>query len=106
MKRRHFLALLCGAAAAPAAAHAWSLAAQAQQPQRVRRIGVLMGLKADDPEGQARLAAFAQGLQQAGWAVGQNVRIEYYWGGGDAELMRKQAAELVARAPDVIMAHS
>jgi putative ABC transport system substrate-binding protein len=111
MKRRQFLALFGGAAVCSlawplvASIH-WPLGARAQQAQRVRRIGVLMGLKADDPEGQARLAAFAQGLQQAGWAVGQNVRIEYYWGGGDAELMRKQAAELVARAPDVITAHS
>jgi putative tryptophan/tyrosine transport system substrate-binding protein len=111
MKRRKLLTLIGGAAVCSlawplAASLHWPLGARAQQNQRVRRIGVLMGLKADDPEGQARLAAFAQGLQQAGWAVGQNVRIEYYWGGGDAELMRKQAAELVARAPDVIMAHS
>jgi putative ABC transport system substrate-binding protein len=106
MKRRHFLALLCGAAAAPAAAHAWSLAAQAQQPERVRRIGVMMGLKADDPESQARLAAFAQGLQQAGWTVGKNVRIDHRWGDGNAETMRKQAAELVKLAPEVILAHS
>jgi putative ABC transport system substrate-binding protein len=106
MKRRHFLALLCGAAAAPAAAHPWSLAAQAQQPERVRRIGVMMGLKADDPESQARLAAFAQGLQQAGWTVGKNVRIDHRWGDGNAETMRKQAAELVKLAPEVILAHS
>jgi ABC-type uncharacterized transport system substrate-binding protein len=66
----------------------------------------LMGLKADDPESQARLAAFAQGLQQAGWSVGQNLRIEYRWGAGNADVMRKQAAELVARAPEVILAHS
>jgi putative ABC transport system substrate-binding protein len=99
MKRREFITLFGGAAV-------WPFAAHAQQAQRVRRIGVLMGLRADDPESQARLAAFAQGLQQAGWSVGQNVRIEYRWGAGDADIMRKQAAELVARAPEVILAHS
>ena len=78
----------------------------AQQIQRVRRIGVLMGLAADDPESQARLAAFAQGLQQAGWTVGQNIRIDYRWGAGNADTMRKHAAELVAQSPDVILAHS
>ena len=65
-----------------------------------------MGLSADDPELQARLAAFAQGLQQAGWIVGQNLRIDYRWGAGDAEAMRRHAVELVALAPDVILAHS
>ena len=83
------------------------VAARSAQPaQRVRRIGVLMGLAADDPESQARLAAFAQGLQQAGWTVGQNIRIDYRWGAGNADTMRKHAAELVARAPEVILAHS
>ena len=96
--RRKFLATLGGAAAA------WPLAARAQQAERVRRIGVLMNLSADDPEGQARLAAFLQGLQQAGWSVGGNIRIDYRWGAGDAELFRKYAAELVALAPDVILA--
>jgi putative ABC transport system substrate-binding protein len=80
--------------------------ARAQQGERVRRIGVLMGMTADDPESQARLAAFAQGLQQSGWTVGQNVRIDYRWGGSNADNMRKYAAELVALAPDVILAHS
>ena len=94
------------AAASPLAAHAWSLAARAQQSQPVRRIGVLMGLAAEDPESQARLAAFAQGLQQAGWSVGQNIRIDYRWGAGNAETMRQQAQELVAREPEVILAHS
>jgi putative ABC transport system substrate-binding protein len=106
MKRRHFLTLLGGAAACPLAVHAWLVGARAQQPQRVRRIGVLMGLAADDPESQARLAAFAQGLQQAGWTVGQNIRIDYRWGAGNAEKMRKYAQELVTLAPDVILAHS
>jgi putative tryptophan/tyrosine transport system substrate-binding protein len=106
MKRRHFLTLLGGAAACPPAVHAWMLGARAQQPQRMRRIGVLMGLAADDPESQARLAAFAQGLQQAGWTVGQNIRIDYRWGAGNPDTMRKHAQDLVALAPDVILAHS
>jgi ABC-type uncharacterized transport system substrate-binding protein len=70
----------------------------------MRRIGVLSPLAADDPEEKARLAAFAQGFQQLGWTVGQNVRIEYRWSGGNADTMRKYAAELVALAPDVILA--
>jgi ABC-type uncharacterized transport system substrate-binding protein len=98
--RREFITLLGGAAAG------WPLAARAQQRDRVRRIGVLMGLAADDAESQARLAAFAQGLQQSGWIVGQNVRVDYRWGAGNADAMRKYAAELVALAPDVILAHS
>jgi putative tryptophan/tyrosine transport system substrate-binding protein len=99
MKRREFIALLGGAAA-------WPLTARAQQPERVRRIGVLMNLTADDPESPLRLAAFLQGLQQLGWTVGQNVQIDYRWGGGNADIMRKYAVELVALAPDVILAHS
>ena len=97
MKRREFITLLGGAAA-------WPLAARAQQPDRMRRIGVFMNLASDDAEGQARNAAFLQGLQEAGWAVGRNVRIEYRWGAGDPELFRRYAAELVALAPDVILA--
>jgi putative ABC transport system substrate-binding protein len=100
MIRRTFIALLGGAAAA------WPLAARAQQPERMRRIGVLLNITADDPQSQARLAAFAQGLQQLGWTIGQNVLADYRWGGGSAEAMRKHAAELVALAPDVILAHS
>ena len=83
-----------------------SFGASAQPTQRVRRIRVLMGLAADDPESQARLAAFAHGLQQAGWTVGQNIRIDYRWGAGNADVMRKHAAELAASSPDVILAHS
>jgi putative ABC transport system substrate-binding protein len=98
MKRRTFIALLGGAAAA------WPLAARTQQRERMRRIGVLMNLAANDAEGQARLAAFLQGLQEAGWAVGRNVRIDLRWGGGDAESFRKQAADLVVLSPDVIFA--
>jgi putative ABC transport system substrate-binding protein len=97
MRRRDFITLLGGAAAA------WPLAASAQQ-REMRRIGVLMAFASDDPEGQARLAAVAQGLQQSGWTVGQNVRVDYRWSGGNADNMRKYAAELVALAPDVIVA--
>lgn len=108
MKRRQFITFLGGAAACSLldGSDQGPLAAYAQQGPPMRRIGVLMGLKAGDPESQARLAAFAQGLQQAGWIVGQNLRIDYHWGDGNAEIMRKQAAELVARAPEVILAHS
>jgi putative tryptophan/tyrosine transport system substrate-binding protein len=97
MKRRQFITLLGGAAAA------WPLAARAQQGERVRRVGVLMNLASDDAEGQARLAAFHQGLQQLGWTVGRNVQIDYRWGAGDADRIRKFAAELIALAPDVIL---
>src|SRR5215203_3535759 len=106
MRRREFIILGGGCAATCGLAAQWSLTARAQQSQRVRRIGVLMGLAADDPESQARLAAFAQGLQQAGWTVGQNIRIDYRWGAGNADVMRKHAAELAASSPDVILAHS
>jgi putative ABC transport system substrate-binding protein len=106
MKRRQFITLLGGAAVCAGGAAGWPFTAPAQQPQRLRRIGVMMGLTADDPESQARLAAFAQGLQQAGWTVGQNIRIDHRWGAGNADTMRKQAAELVKLAPEGILAHS
>jgi putative ABC transport system substrate-binding protein len=99
MKRRAFITLLGGATAA------WPLAARAQQGERMRRIGVLHSLASDDPEGQARLTAFVQGLQELGWTDGRNVRIDYRWAAGDAERARRYAAELVALAPDVILAH-
>jgi putative tryptophan/tyrosine transport system substrate-binding protein len=98
MKRREFIALL-GGTAVP-----WPLVARAQQRERMRRIGVLMPLAADDPEAQTRVAAFAQGLQQLGWTIGRNVRIDYRWGAVDADHSRRYAAELVALAPDVILA--
>ena len=74
--------------------------------ERMRRIGVLTPFTADDPEAHARLAAFEQGLQQLGWTVGQNIRIDYRWGDGKPDTMRKFADELVALAPDVILANS
>ncbi len=98
MRRREFIAMLGGAAAA------WPLAARAQPRERMRRIGVLMSLAADDPEGQARLTAFVQGLQELGWTGGRNVQIDYRWPAGDAERIRRYAAELAALAPDIILA--
>jgi putative tryptophan/tyrosine transport system substrate-binding protein len=97
MKRRDFITLLGGSAA-------WPLAARAQQPDGVRRIGVFMSTAADDPESLARVGAFLQGLQELGWTDGRNVRIEYRWGSGDAGRIRNYAAELVALAPDIILA--
>ena len=82
------------------------LAARAQQGERMRRIGVLQPLAVDDPEALGRVTAFAQGLQQFGWTDGRNVRIEYRWGAGDLDRFRRYAAELVALAPDVILASS
>jgi putative ABC transport system substrate-binding protein len=102
MRRRTFITLLGGAAAAPAMI--WPLAARAQQGERMRRIGVLMTTAANDTEGQARIAAFQQVLQQSGWTDGRNVRIDTRWSAGNADDFRKYAAELVALAPDVILA--
>jgi putative ABC transport system substrate-binding protein len=96
VKRREFISLLGSTAA-------WPLAARAQQAERVRRIGVLLNRIADDPEGQARLTAFVQGLQQLGWADGRNVRMDVRWTAGVADHFRKYAAELVALVPDVIL---
>ena len=98
MRRREFITALGGALAA------WPLAAPAQQPESVRRIGVLSGSAMDTPDLQARLAAFQQVLQQLGWTDGRNVLIDYRWGAGSADNTRKYAAELVALAPDVILA--
>jgi ABC-type uncharacterized transport system substrate-binding protein len=85
-------------------AAAWPLAAHAQQRERMRRIGIVTALAADDPEASARVTAFAQGLQQLGWTAGPKVRIDYRWGAGDADRSRRYAAELVALAPDVTLA--
>jgi putative tryptophan/tyrosine transport system substrate-binding protein len=98
MRRRDFIAGIAGSAAA------CSSAARAQQSERMRRIGVLMSTGAEDPEGQSRLAAFLQGLQEFNWAVGRNVQIDIRWTASNAESTRKFAAELVALAPDVILA--
>jgi hypothetical protein len=98
MRRRAFISLLGGAAAA------WPLAARAQKGERMRRIGVLTAATpADDPDGRARLAAFLQVLQQVGWTDGRNVRIDYRWGLADANNIRKYAMELAALSPDVIL---
>jgi putative ABC transport system substrate-binding protein len=98
MKRREFITLFGGAAAA------WPLAAHAQQTERMRRIGVLMNVAADDPEAQARNVAFLQGLHELGWTDDRDVRIDYRWAAGDADRLRRYAAELVALAPDVVLA--
>ena len=97
MKRREFITLLGSAAAT------WPMVTRAQQPERVRRIGVLSGLAANHPDTQALKAAFLQGLQQLGWTDGRNVQIEYRWGAGNADNIRKYATELAALAPDVIL---
>src|SRR5262245_59207502 len=96
LRRRDFITLLGGAAAA------WPIAARAQQ-DRMRRIGVLTNLAADDAEGQVRNTAFVQALAQLGWAVGQNLQIEHRWAAGDADRIRRYAAELIALTPDVIL---
>jgi putative tryptophan/tyrosine transport system substrate-binding protein len=97
MTRREFMRVLCGAGLA------WPLAARAQQPNRVRRIGALMAYAASDPEGQSRGAAFEQGLKGWGWADGHNLRIDYRWPGGDLDQIRTFAKELVSMAPDAIL---
>ena len=97
MKRRSFLAALGGAAA-------WPLAARAQQPERVRRVGVLINHAENDPTGQGYMAAFRQGLQDLGWTLGRNIQIDIRWGAGRNDRYRQYAAELVGLAPDVILA--
>src|SRR6187401_1334992 len=98
MRRREFFRVFGGAAAA------WPLAARAQQGERMRRIGVLMHLAADDPESPTRIAALRQGLRQFGWAEGSNLGIEYRWAKGQADLFRQGAKELVQLGPDVLVA--
>jgi ABC-type uncharacterized transport system substrate-binding protein len=100
MKRREFITLLGGAAAT------WPVLARAQQRERVRRIGVLMALAANDPDAQVRITAFVQGLQQLGWVDGRNVHIDTRWATTNNDELRRHAAELVALAPDVIVAGS
>jgi len=98
LRRREFIAALGAASALPFAAHA-------QQPQPMRRVGVLMNLAADDPVSAANIAAFAQGLAELGWTIGRNVEIDYRWAAGEPERFRRYAEELVALAPDLIVAH-
>src|SRR5262245_56355557 len=101
IRRRKFLATLLGGAAAT-----WPLAARAQQPERVRRIGVLMAYAQNDREYQSYLAAFREELQKLGWTEGRNVQIDYRWAALDPELMRRFARELIALQPDVILSSS
>jgi ABC-type uncharacterized transport system substrate-binding protein len=96
--RREFITLLGGAAAG------WPLAARAETPDGMRRIGVLIPFAENHPVGQARIAAFVRGLQQSGWTDGRNVRIDYRWSGGDPDRTHKLALELIALRPDVVMA--
>ena len=98
MKRRNFITLLGGAAA-------WPVASRGQQPERMRRIGVLVAYAESDPEAQARIAAFRQGLRELGWTEGRNLRMELGWGTGDPDRARTLATELISIAPDVIVAH-
>ena len=98
MQRRQFITLLGGAATA------WPLAARAQQPERMRRIGILLATTSDDVEFQAWVGAFLQSLALLGWTIGRNVRIDTRWAGGKADDIRRHAAELAALAPDVILA--
>lgn len=97
MRRREFISLIGSVAA-------WPLAARAQQPERMRRIGILVLFAEDDPAGKIRIAAFIEGLQQLGWTVGRNIEIDIRWGAADAVRSRRQAAELVTLAPDVVLA--
>ena len=97
MRRREFITLLGATSAFP-------FSVGAQQPDRMRRIGVFMHLASGDAEGQARIGAFLQGLQEFGWAIGSNVQIDYRWSAGDPERGRRDAAELLALSPDVILA--
>src|SRR5450432_2229297 len=99
MRRREFITLFCGAAA-------WPLAARAQQGERMRRIGMLLPATANQQEFQSWVAAFQQALARLGWTIGHNIRIDTRWATTDAAEIRRQAAELVALAPDVILAHN
>src|SRR5262245_52350516 len=97
MRRREIITLVGGAAMW------WPLAARAQQAERMRRIGVLMNIAADDANAPVRVAALAQGLQELGWTIGRNLRIEYRWSAGEADSIPKYAAEISALSPDVII---
>jgi putative tryptophan/tyrosine transport system substrate-binding protein len=97
MRRREFIAALGGAAA-------WPLSVRAQPSERMRRVGVLMNIAADDPEGPARVGAFSQGLAELGWTIGHNVRVDYRWYAANSDLARRYAVDLLALPPDVILA--
>ena len=99
MRRRDFISLVSSAAA-------WPLPARAQQPERMRRIGVLMALKEDDPQGQADVVAFQQALLELGWIDGRNIRLDYRWATGDPDRVRADATDLVQSAPDAIVVNS
>jgi putative ABC transport system substrate-binding protein len=98
MRRRDFIKAVVGSATT------WPFAARAQQPERMRRIGVLMNIAESDPQSAPRISALVRGLEELGWSLGKNVQIDYRWGAGDLDLYRKYAPELVALAPDVILA--
>jgi putative tryptophan/tyrosine transport system substrate-binding protein len=98
MRRRDFIKVVAGSAIT------WPLFARAQQPERMRRIGVLMGFSSTDLEGQARTAVFVQGLSAQNWYEGSNLRIDWRWGGGDRALFERYAAELVSLGPEVLVA--
>ena len=98
MRRRDFIKVVAGSAMT------WTLAARAQQPERVRLVGVLMSVEESDPEGKTELSRFTQGLAESGWTDGSNLRMEVRWGGGDVNRTRNFAKELVALQPDVILA--
>ena len=100
MRRREFITLVGGGAAT------WSLAAHAQQPNRVRRVSVLWGFAENDPETKSRLKAFQQGLRDLGWSELRNIRIDYRFAASDPDLIKKYAAELISLAPDVIVGNS
>jgi putative ABC transport system substrate-binding protein len=100
VNRREFITLLGGAAVA------WPVVARGQQGERVRRVGVLMYLAETDPDAPARATAFARGLKEQGWIEGRNIQIDYRWGGGDLDRVRRYATELIALAPDVILVSS
>jgi ABC-type uncharacterized transport system substrate-binding protein len=99
VRRREFISLFGGAVAA------WPLTVRAQQPERVRRIGVLMVLNENDPQSQGRVTAFQQGLENLGWTVGRNLAIDYRWGVSSDERARASAAQLLRLAPDLILAN-
>src|SRR5262249_62394776 len=99
MRRRAFITLLGGAAA-------WPLAARAQQPEQIRRVGVLIAASEDDPDMRSRLASFRQGLERLGWADGRNLRVDYVFAGGPPERFPPLASELIARKPDVLFAQT